>query len=78
MVVGNKPLALMEAIVRDYSRPGDVVCDPCAGGGTTLLAAHRLGRHGVGAEMDPTTYRAAASLLGQIDTSGDLPLFGGG
>ncbi len=75
IVVGNKPLALMLALVSDYSRPGDVVCDPCAGGGTTLLAAEKLGRDSIGSEMDPETWRKAASRLGLIDTSGDLPLF---
>lgn len=77
IVVGNKPLALMKAIVSDYSRPGDLVCDPCAGGGTTLLAARKLGRGAVGAEMDPDTHRTASARLGLIDTSADLPLFGG-
>ena len=77
-LVGGKPIALMQAIVSDYSRPGDVVCDPCAGGGTTLLAARKLGRHAIGAEMDPETHRKASSRLGLVDTSGDLPLFGGG
>jgi hypothetical protein len=30
-IVGGKPLALMRALVRDYTRRGDLVCDPCAG-----------------------------------------------
>ena len=64
-VVGSKPLALMRAIVRDYSRPGDVVCDPCAGGGTTLRAAQLEGRRSVGSEMDPDTYAKAVERLRQ-------------
>lgn len=64
IVVGNKPLALMEALVRDYSRPGDTVCDPCAGGGTTLLAASKLGRDAVGSEMDAETHHKASVRLG--------------
>ncbi len=31
-VVGGKPLWLMRALIRDYSRPGDLIVDPCAGG----------------------------------------------
>ena len=77
IVVGGKPLSLMEAIISDYSRPGDTVCDPCAGGGTTLLAARKLGRHAIGAEMDPDTHRKASARLGLVDTSHELPLFGG-
>jgi len=64
IVVGNKPLKLMEAIVGHYSRPGDTVCDPCAGGGTTLLAASRLGRDAVGSEMDAETHHKASVRLG--------------
>lgn len=45
--IGGKPLSLMRAIVRDYSREGDLVCDPCAGGATTLLAASLEGRRGL-------------------------------
>jgi hypothetical protein len=56
---GGKPLAQMRRIVRDYSRPGDVVCDPCAGWGTTLIAAAIEGRRGLGAEMDAETHATA-------------------
>lgn len=62
-VMGGKPLGLMRAIVRDYTRPGDIVCDPCAGGGTTLLAALTEGRRAIGAEMDPAHYEIARKRL---------------
>lgn len=62
-VVGGKPLLQMRAIVRDYTRPGDLVCDPCAGGGTTLLAALMEGRRAVGAEMMPEHYEIARKRL---------------
>lgn len=63
--IGGKPLDLMIAIVRDYSRPGDLVCDPCAGMGTTLRAADMLGRRAVGAEIDPDTHARAVKRLAQ-------------
>lgn len=63
LVVGAKPLELMRAIVRDYSRPGDLVVDPCAGGGTTLLAAVMEGRRAIGSEMDPDTFEKAVARL---------------
>jgi site-specific DNA-methyltransferase (adenine-specific) len=63
LVAGGKPLALMRAIIRDYTRPGDLVCDPCAGGGTTLLAAAIEGRRAIGAEMDPETHAKATERL---------------
>lgn len=62
-VVGAKPLALMRAIIRDYTRPGDLVVDPCAGGGTTLLAAVMEGRQALGAEVNPATFEAAVARL---------------
>jgi site-specific DNA-methyltransferase (adenine-specific) len=63
LVVGGKPLWLMSALVRDYSRPGDLIVDPFAGGGTTLLAAAMEGRRAIGAEMDPETYAKAVKRL---------------
>lgn len=63
IVRGAKPLGLMRAIVRDYSRPGDLICDPCAGGATTLIAAASEGRRAVGAEMDPDTYAKAQARI---------------
>ncbi len=57
--IGGKPLDLMRAIVRDYTRPGDLVCDPCAGYATTGIAAEGLGRRFIGAEIDPETHAAA-------------------
>lgn len=61
--IGGKPLATMRQIVRDYTKPGDLVCDPCAGMGTTLLAAAMEGRHAIGAEVDPKTAAAAMARI---------------
>jgi hypothetical protein len=58
-VQGAKPSDLMRAIIRDYSRPGDMICDPCAGGATTLIAAQIEGRDSIGSEMDPKTHARA-------------------
>ncbi len=69
--IGGKPLWLMRALVRDYTRPGDLVCDPCAGGATTLLAAVTEGRRAVGAEMDPLTHAKAMKRL----SAGYTPCF---
>jgi hypothetical protein len=62
-VIGGKPLWLMRAIIRDYTKPGDLVCDPFSGGGTTLLAAAMEGRRAIGAEMDPKTHALATERL---------------
>lgn len=62
-VVGGKPLWLMRAIIRDYTRPGDMIVDPFAGGGTTLIAAAMEGRSAIGAEIDPKTYDLAQKRI---------------
>lgn len=72
IVSGAKPLELMQRIVRDYSRSGDVVCDPCAGGATTLIAAAIEGRKAIGSELDPNTHALA---LNRINTSGEIDRF---
>ena len=47
------PMALARRCILITSRPGDVVLDPYAGSGTTLLAARELGRNWVGIELKP-------------------------
>jgi DNA modification methylase len=46
----QKPLALLERIVMASSDPGDVVLDPFAGSGTSLVVAERLGRGWIGVD----------------------------
>ena len=62
-VPGGKPLWLMRSIVRDYTAPGDLVCDPCAGGGTTLVAALEEGRRAIGCEPDAGRYEIAVKRI---------------
>lgn len=61
--IGGKPLELMSAIVRDYSRPGDVIADPVAGLATTGVAALSEGRQFIGGELDGATYQRAVDRL---------------
>lgn len=63
LLVGHKPLALMRAIVRDYSRPGDLVVDPYCGTGTTALACRIEGRSCITSEVDQATHAIAARRL---------------
>lgn len=46
-VVGGKPPWLLCRLVEDYSRPGDLIVDPCCGAGTTGIGAIRTGRRAV-------------------------------
>jgi DNA modification methylase len=47
------PRALVEFFVKAFSDPSDVVFDPFLGSGTTMAAAHVLGRAGYGCEISP-------------------------
>lgn len=81
----QKPVALMEDLIRDFTDPGELICDPFAGSGTTLLAATRLGRRSIGWEKDPENH---AKALRRLQGEKQLPdgfleerqgaLFGGG
>lgn len=46
------PLALVERLLHIFTLPGDTVLDPFMGSGSTLLGALRLGRRGVGLEIN--------------------------
>jgi DNA modification methylase len=48
-----KPVALIEACVRNSSQREDVILDPFGGSGSTLIACHRLGRRAFLMEIDP-------------------------
>jgi DNA modification methylase len=48
-----KPVALVADAIKDCSRRGEVVLDPFAGSGSTLIAAHKTGRRARLIEFDP-------------------------
>ena len=49
----SKPVALVEAMVRNSSKSGEIVLDGFLGSGSTLIACERLGRRCFGVELDP-------------------------
>lgn len=59
----QKPLDLMESLVRDFTDPGELICDPFAGSGTTGVACKRLGRRFVGLERDPKYHAIAVKRI---------------
>lgn len=46
-------LNLLRHILRTYTSPGDIVLDPMAGTGSTVVLAGAMGRHGIGVEYEP-------------------------
>lgn len=64
-----KPVALVADAILDASERGDIVLDPFLGSGTTVIAAEKTGRIGMGIELDPhyvdTAVRRWQRLTGQ-------------
>jgi len=48
-----KPVELVATAIAHSTRPGDLVFDPFLGSGTTMVAAHRIGRRAAGVELEP-------------------------
>jgi site-specific DNA-methyltransferase (adenine-specific) len=65
----QKPVRLMEALIALASRPGQIVLDPFAGSGSTLVAARNLGRRFIGVELDPSHVAVARRRLGNEQMS---------
>lgn len=60
----QKPLSLMERLVRIYTKQGDTVLDPFCGSGRTLLACEGLGREYIGIDIDKKWTDYCSNLLG--------------
>jgi DNA modification methylase len=65
------PERLVERIMRGWSNLGDTVLDPFAGSGTTVVVAERLGRLGIGVELNPDW---AAVAQDRLDINSGAPL----
>lgn len=52
----QKPVALMEYLIKTYTNPGDTVLDNCMGSGTTGVACVNTGRNFIGIEKDPSYF----------------------
>jgi site-specific DNA-methyltransferase (adenine-specific) len=63
----QKPLALVEWLVRTYSNTGDVVLDNCMGSGSTGVAALKHGRRFIGMELDEHYFQVAKERLESFD-----------
>lgn len=66
----QKPVPLLERLIEIFTDPGDVVIDPVAGSGTTLLAAAQCGRRAYGFEIKKNfCAEARAKVLSRIQKS---------
>jgi hypothetical protein len=68
----QQSLAGFSQILGSHTDVKDVICDPCMGSGTTLLAAHQLARHRlIGIECNPVTYATACTKLAPLLPTSD-------
>tara|TARA_Y100001972_G_C7653209_1_gene328633 strand:- start:1303 stop:2154 length:852 start_codon:yes stop_codon:yes gene_type:complete len=69
----QKPLALMEYLVRTYTEESDVVLDNCMGSGTTGVACMNTNRNFIGIEKDKFYFDEASKRMTDNKVSQDIP-----
>lgn len=65
----QKPVPLLKRLIEIFTDEGDVVIDPCAGSGSTLLASRQLKRNSYGFEIEKEFYKKACCLLDGEDAN---------
>jgi DNA modification methylase len=68
----TKPVELIARMVANSSRPGELVYDPFCGSGSTIVAAHQLGRIGFGCEIDPAYLAVELERLSRLGLRAEL------
>lgn len=68
----QKPVKLIEKLISIFTDEGDVVIDPCAGSGSTLVAANNLHRKGYGFEIKKDFFNKASKWIEQSSAQGSL------
>lgn len=75
----EKPVALMQKLIRNSSQLGQTVLDPFCGSGSTLAAAKLLGRRAIGIDIDEKKCERAARRVAtglRIKNDSQLTMFG--
>lgn len=68
----QKPLAMLEYILRTYTNPGDAVLDFAVGSGTTGIACIKTGRSFVGIEKDDEQFKNAHVRISRALNAGPV------
>ncbi len=61
----QKPIELMEYLIKTYTKEGETVLDNCMGSGTTGVACKKTGRHFIGIEKDENYYNIAVRRVSE-------------
>jgi site-specific DNA-methyltransferase (adenine-specific) len=67
----QKPLSVIEDLIKHFTKPNDIILDPFMGSGSTIIAANNLGRESIGIEMNFDYFTLAKQ---RIETA-QQPLF---
>lgn len=59
----QKPIALLEYLIRTYTKEGDIVFDSCMGSGSTCVAAINTDRHYIGYEINEEFFEMAGNRI---------------
>ena len=68
----QKPVALLEYLIRTYTDEGETVLDSCMGSGSTGVACSKTGRSFIGIEMDKDCFDAARRRIYKIYDYGNM------
>jgi site-specific DNA-methyltransferase (adenine-specific) len=68
----EKPIPLMSELVMLYTNPGELICDPFMGSGTTGVAAVKAGRRFIGIERDPKWFDLSVRRISDALKQADL------
>lgn len=71
----QKPVALLEYLIKTYTRPGEVVLDNCIGSGTTAIACINIGRNFIGIEKEEKYVRIAQKRIEACKKQNQMRLF---
>lgn len=73
----QKPVALIEKLIEIFTDEGDIVIDPCAGSGSTLIACSNKKRKGFGFEIKKDFYQQAKEWIDEVNQANkDIDNFG--
>ena len=71
----QKPVALIQYLIRTYSNEGDIILDNCMGSGTTAIAAIRENRNFIGFELNKEYYDKACERIRKEQIEIEYSLF---
>jgi len=69
----QKPIALMEYLIKTYTNENETVLDFTMGSGTTMVAANNTNRSGIGIEMDADYFKSASERVNYTESQKTIP-----